>query len=262
MASYVKAKDSLAETTSTGEFKRTSSTYRAHISKDNAEFPPEFGRYHLYICWACPWANRCATAIKMKGLEDCIGISVVHPTWQKTKPDDAEDSHYGWAFHPDPSEPVKTPNGAATIPIPEGCTHDKINNVTFIRNLYEMSNDTGGKYSVPVLWDTKTKQIVNNESSEILRMLTKEFDEFATGPNKDLDLYPEALRAEIDAVNEWIYPDINNGVYRCGFARSQAAYDEAVTALYAALDKVEDILSKKRYLTGKNLRCIHGYKHE
>ena len=104
-----------------------------------------------------------------------------------------------------------------------------------------------------MLWDKKTNTIVNNESSEIVRMFTQAFDEWATGPNKALDLYPEALRAQIDAVNDWVYPGINDGVYKSGFAKSQAAYDEAVTTLFESLDRVEEILSQSRYLVGNAL---------
>lgn len=109
-------------------------------------------------------------------------------------------------------------------------------------------NDTVGKYTVPILWDKKLNTIVNNESSEIIRMLNSEFNDFSKFP--DLDLYPQEKRAQIDEVNEWVYPTINNGVYRCGFAQSQAAYDEAIDQLTESFDRVEDILSKQRYISG------------
>ncbi len=131
---------------------------------------------------------------------------------------------------------------------PAGCTPDVINGCKTIRELYELSGDTLGKYSVPVLWDTHTSRIVNNESSEIIRMLTREFDEWATGDFKSHDFYPEPLRAEIDEVNAWVYPGINDGVYKCGFAKTQLAYDEAAAELAAALDRLELLLSSQRYL--------------
>jgi len=125
---------------------------------------------------------------------------------------------------------------------------DPLGNAKTIREVYERAKDQNGKYSVPILWDKKLNTIVNNESSEIIRMLNSEFNEFSKYP--DLDLYPESLRESMDSVNQWIYPKINNGVYRCGFAKSQAAYDEAIEELTEAFDKVDDILKKQRYIAG------------
>lgn len=120
-----------------------------------------------------------------------------------------------------------------------------------IRDIYDKAGDTEGKYTVPVLWDKKTQTIVSNESAEIIRMLNSEFEEFST--NKDLDLYPEDMREAIDAVNGWVYPNINNGVYRCGFAKSQEAYDKAIDDLTEAFDKIDAILQKQRYIAGDKL---------
>ncbi len=196
-----KAHDALAETTTTGKFVRTASGFRKIIGSEvNAEFTPEFDRYHLYISYACPWANRCLATINMKGLQDCIKFTAVHPTWQKTRPNDPEDKHSGWAFSQDT---LASPTGFGAFKT-SGNGLDTINGAKFIRDLYEMSNDEFHKYSVPVLWDKKTNQIVNNESSEIVRMFTTVFDEWATGSQAKLDLYPEALRTEIDAANDWI----------------------------------------------------------
>ena len=245
-----KAHDALAETSVAGQFVRTASGFREIISKDHPIFKPEFDRYHLYISLACPWANRCFATINMKGLQDCIGVTVVHPTWQRTRPDDENDKHAGCAFFdPATQEPLKSTAGFGSFATP-GSQPDHLNGAKFVRDLYELSNDTHHKYSVPVLWDKKTKQIVNNESSEIVRMFTVEFDEWATGTNAKLDLYPVELRDQINAVNDWIYPGINDGVYKCGFAKSQAAYDEAIVNLYESLDRVEEVLSKSRYLVG------------
>ena len=172
----------------------------------------------------------------------------MHPTWQKTKPDLPEDKHFGWAFFSSgEQESFVGPSGYGSF-APSECTVDPNVGAKFIRDLYERSDDKFFKYTVPVLWDKQTSTIVNNESSEIVRMLTKEFDAFATGPFAHLDLYPESLRGEIDAVNEWVYSGINDGVYKCGFAKSQAAYDESVTQLFASLDRVEEALSTSRYL--------------
>lgn len=172
----------------------------------------------------------------VKGLEDHIGLSVTHPVWQKSRPE--KDEHAGWMFR-DPSDPPSPNQKGFGSFDNEGCIPDMINGAQFVRDLYEMSNDTNGsilafdfnaffslgKYSVPVLWDKKTKQIVNNESSEILRMFNSAFNELAKSP--ELDLYPSQLIEKIDQVNSWVYPTINNGVYRCGFAQSQEAYDIA-----------------------------------
>jgi len=127
---------------------------------------------------------------------------------------------------------------------------DPINGAKSVRNLYEKANDTHGKYTVPVLWDKKTGTIVSNESSEIIRMFNSAFQDFAEGPMKDWDFYPGHLRTKIDEANEWIYPQINNGVYMCGFAKTQAAYDEAIDILTQGLDRLEALLSSQRYVAG------------
>ena len=230
-----------------GAFVRTAAAFRNIISSENATYKPEFNRYHLYISLACPWANRCYAALKMKGLEKCIGVSIVHPTWQHTRPNDPSDGHSGWVFN---TGSLSSPTGMGKFLV-KNCTTDPINNALTIRDIYNLSD--GGvstKFSVPVLWDKKTNTIVNNESSEIVRMFTSAFDQWAEGAYATYDLYPEPLRAKIDEVNDWVYPGINNGVYRCGFAQSQAAYDEAVTQLYGALDRLEAILQKQRYVVG------------
>ncbi|GLC40101.1 hypothetical protein PLESTM_000993200 [Pleodorina starrii] len=244
-----KARTALDETSTTGEFKRTDAGFRSKIER-GGRFEAEAGRYHLYISLACPWACRCLTVLYMKGLEDAIGVSVTHPTWQRTRPHDPADEHIGWVFRAPTDPPLASSTGFGSFGC-EGCVPDTVNGTAFVRDLYEMANDTTGKYSVPVLWDTKERTIVNNESSEILRMLNSEFNHVAKNPG--LDLYPEALRAAIDDLNSWIYPSINNGVYRCGFATSQAAYDTAFEELFSALDRVEGILSSQRYLAGDAL---------
>lgn len=232
--------------TDNGKFVRTEATFREIISPTHPKFKPEFGRYHLYISYACPWANRCLAVIKMKRLEKCITVSVVHPTWRRTRPDDATDSHMGWAFN---AEPLWSPTELDKFQL-TGCTPDQVNGTKFIRDLYELAGYTGKKFTVPVLWDKKLKTIVSNESSEIVRMISKEFQEWATGTYFDLDLYPERLRSKIDDANAWIYPGINDGVYRCGFAQTQKAYDEAINSLEQALDRLEDLLSKQRFVVG------------
>jgi putative glutathione S-transferase len=241
----VQAHDALAEVDKGGHFKRTDAGFRNWIRKGDSQYPPEAGRYHLYISYACPWANRTVSALTMKGLQDVIGLSVVHPTWQRTKPDSESDKHCGWKF-----ETGSVANVSGMGNFAGNGTVDHVHGFIYLRDLYEMCNDTLGKYSTPVLFDTKTNTIVSNESADIVRMLTKEFDEWATGPFAGLDMYPEALRADIDEANSWIYPGINDGVYRCGFATTQNAYDVAINNLEASLNRLEELLGRQRYAAG------------
>ena len=216
-----------SEVTEDGEFVRHQTSFRSQIRADaSTDFAPESGRYHLYVSYACPWAHRTLIARKLKGLEDAISFDVVDPVLPNT----------GWSF--DDSAP--------------GATGDTINGFRDLREAYLTSNSKfEGAITVPVLWDRQTGQIVNNESAEILRMFNSEFETRASRP--DLDLYRESKRKQIDEVNDWIYPCINNGVYRCGFATKQAAYSRAFKDLFGALDRVEKILARSRYLTGSEL---------
>ncbi|KAM1032498.1 hypothetical protein ACFX2I_036078 [Malus domestica] len=225
------------EISQSGAFLRTASVFRNFISRDpNSQFLAEPGRYHLYISYGCPWASRCLAYLKIKGLEKAISFTSVRPTWGRTK---ETDEHMGWVFPASDTEVV-------------GAEPDPLNGAKSIRELYELaSSQYTGKYTVPVLWDKKLKTIVNNESAEIIRMFNTEFND--TAENASLDLYPSHLQSQIDQTNEWIYDKINNGVYKCGFARKQEAYDEAVKELFEALDKCEEILSKQRYLCGNTL---------
>lgn len=247
------AHDALAEVDKKGRFVRQDAGFRDWVSHDHATFKPEANRYHLYLAGACPWANRCCSMLHMKGLTHIISTTFVHPTWVRTRPDDENDKHCGWTFFDsDNDAPLANTNGYGSFTL-AGCTPDTLNGAKVVRDLYELSNDTLGKYTVPVLWDKKTRCIVSNESSEILRMLNDQFQEWANGPLKDHDFYPEDLRTQIDEANEWIYPQINNGVYRCGFAKTQEAYEEAIDDLNVGLKKLDGILSKSRYLTGRQV---------
>ncbi|WCJ39390.1 Glutathione S-transferase family protein [Euphorbia peplus] len=231
------ARSALDEMSKSGAFMRSASTFRNLISKQpHSHFPPESGRYHLYISYACPWASRCLAYLKIKGLDQAISFTSVKPIWGRTK---ESDEHMGWIF---PASDTEEPDAHP----------DVLNGAKSIRDLYELaSSNYTGKYTVPVLWDKKLKTIVNNESSDIIRMFNTEFNDIAENPA--LDLYPPQLRTQIDETNEWIYSGINNGVYKCGFARKQEPYEEAMTQLYEALDKCENILGKQRYICGETV---------
>lgn len=220
--------------------------WRNMVKNDpGVKFPAEANRYHLYVAHACPWAHRTVIVRNLKGLQDCIGITYVHPTWQFTKP--GEDDHRGWVFGSKDGEPLKNTAGYGSFPTDWGEEEPHMN-AKSIRELYEKANDDKGKYILPVLWDTKLNTIVSNESSEIIRMLNSEFNDFAKHP--EIDLYPESVAKDIDAINSWVYPSFNNGVYRCGLASSQEAYDAAIDDLTQSFDKIDSILQKQRYIVG------------
>lgn len=205
-----------------GEYVRQDSQYRNWISADSERFPPETGRYHLYVSFACPWAHRTLIVRKLKGLENVISVDVV-----------------GWFLG----------DGGWTLdPEAEGSTGDSVNGFMSLREVYLQTNPSySGRITVPVLYDKVQRVIVNNESSEIIRMLNSEFNSLCATPEQAaLDLYPESFRMEIDQLNSWIYPNVNNGVYRCGFATTQEAYDEAFDQLFESLDRLESILGEKR----------------
>ncbi|CAA7014766.1 unnamed protein product [Microthlaspi erraticum] len=228
------ARSGVDETSESGAFVRTASTFRNFVSQDpHSQFPAESGRYHLYISYACPWACRCLSYLKIKGLDDAISFSSVHAIWGRTK---ETDDHRGWVF----------PDSDTELP---GAEPDYLNGAKTVRDLYEIASPNyTGKYTVPILWDKKLRTVVNNESSEIIRMLNTEFNGVAKNPS--LDLYPSHLRDAIDETNEWVFNGINNGVYKCGFARKQEPYNEAVNELYEAVDRCEVILGKQRYICG------------
>lgn len=252
--SRVNSRTALDEVDEKGNFQRRDAAWRNWISSEpGAEFPPEAGRYHLFVSYACPWAHRTLIVRALKGLEDVISVTVVHPTWQKTKPDEEGHGHTGWVFgNPEAKAFTNTAGRGGPFPASLPDTEpDPIYNSFSIRELYERAGDVEGKYSVPILWDKKTGTIVSNESSEIIRMFNNEFNDLAKNP--ELDLYPEDLRESIDDTNSWVYPSINNGVYRSGFAVSQAAYDEAIDELTKAFDRVDSILQTQKYIAGDQL---------
>ncbi|XP_037043003.1 glutathione S-transferase omega-like 2 [Bradysia coprophila] len=208
-----------------GEFVRKDAQFRNTISK-NGKFPPEADRYHLYISLACPWAHRTLIVRKLKGLEDVIGLSVVHYLMLDN----------GWEFKDESEDPA--------------CIPDTVNQFRYVKELYFQSDpEYSGRFTVPILYDTKTKQIVNNESSEIIRIFNAEFNEFAKHPG--LDLYPERLRKEIDELNDFIYFGFNNGVYKAGFALTQDAHETNSKLVYETLIKLEEILAKGPFVLGE-----------
>jgi putative glutathione S-transferase len=222
-------KGALSTTTRDGEFRRKDSVCRNWISADGSPgpnggrgFPAESGRYHLYVSYACPWAHRTLIFRALKGLAPHISVDVVHPLLG----DD------GWTFETD-------------FP---GATGDRLGQRHFLRDVYLAHDpEITSRVTVPVLWDKATGTIVSNESAEIIRMLNSAFDRI-TG--NTLDMSPPALRSEIDPVNARVYDCFNNGVYRAGFARSQAAYERAAEDVFATLDWMEQRLAGRRWLVG------------
>jgi len=214
-----------------GRFVRRDAEFRSWVTPDGAAGPTgeggfraEPGRYHLYVSLACPWAHRTIIFRKLKGLESAIGVSVVH--WLL--------GEHGWTFDPAP-----------------GVVPDTVNGARYLHEVYTKARPKySGRVTVPTLWDKVRGTIVNNESSEIIRMFNSAFDGAGAAAG---DYYPAGLRGEIDAVNERVYATLNNGVYRCGFATSQAAYDEAVVPLFETLDWLEARLAARRYLCGDRL---------
>ena len=207
-----------------GAFERVESKFRDRVSADGASgFKAEPGRYHLYIAHNCPWAHRAAMFRKIKRLEDVISMSV----------SDRPKLH-GWGF-------------SALVDVAE----PSADGAFYLYQVYQAS-DSGvtSRVTVPTLWDRETKTVVNNESSDIIRMLNSEFDQWGDGA---LDFRPEALRDEIERINDMVYGGLNNGVYRSGFARTQDAYDQAVTRVFDTLDTMEEMLSHQRYLTGERI---------
>ncbi|HWK47521.1 MAG TPA: glutathione S-transferase family protein [Stellaceae bacterium] len=201
-----------------GTFKRAQSVFRDQITADGSGgFPATVGRYHLYVSLACPWAHRTIILRRLKGLEAVISMSVVDPLMLE----------HGWTF---------------------GEAPDPVTGKRYLHEVYTLAKpDYTGRVTVPVLWDKQRRTIVNNESAEIIRMLNRAFDAFT---DVRTDYYPADLAGEIDALNAWVYETVNNGVYRAGFATVQADYETAVRALFDSLDRLEWLLTERRYLMG------------
>lgn len=224
--------DQWYDTESTGgRFVRKLPQFRHWITPDGSAgpsgeggFSAQPGRYHLYVSMACPWAHRTLIFRALKGLEDMISVSTVH--WYM--------ADKGWTFQ----------SGDGVVP-------DTVNGAEYMYQVYTAAMpDYSGRVTVPVLWDKKTSTIVSNESPEIIRMFNSAFDALGATP---ADYYPQALRPEIDRLNDRIYESVNNGVYKCGFATSQEAYDEAIVPLFETLDWLDERLATQRYLTGSTI---------
>jgi putative glutathione S-transferase len=217
--------------TKDGQFIRPATRFRDFVTADGSPgpsgeggFAAEAGRYHLYISLACPWAHRTLIFRDLKHLENAISVSIAEPLYGKT----------GWEF------------GTA-----RGGTPDTANGKSALAEVYLLADPHyTGRVSVPALWDKKRRTIVNNESSEIIRMLNSAFEAFT---NVHTDYYPAELRGEIDRINDVVYATVNNGVYRAGFATSQQAYEEAARGIFATLDELEARLSRQRYLVGRQI---------
>lgn len=208
-----------------GEFVRQEDRFRGWVTADGSSgYPAEPGRYHLYVSLACPWAHRTVILRKLKRLENVVGMTVVDPIRDEK----------GWAFRNGP-----------------GYSEDPINGFRYLSEAYKKTDPTfNDRVTVPVLWDKKTGRIVSNSDDDIMRMLNSEFNHLT---DVKTDFYPAPLRAEIDEINNFVYPNINDGVYRAGFATTQASYEQAVRNLFDALDRIEARLSKQRYLVGQRI---------
>ncbi len=217
--------------TKDGHFIRPTTRFRNFVTADGSAgptgeggFAAEAGRYHLYVSHACPWAHRTTIFRSLKKLENAISVSVTAPLYGKT----------GWEFDSE-----------------KGGTGDSVNDKATLAEIYLVADPHyTGRVSVPVLWDKKRRTVVNNESSEIIRMLKSAFDAFT---NVRTDYYPAALRTEIDRINDLVFPNVNNGVYRAGFATSQEAYEEAARGVFTAFDQLEERLLRQRYLVGQQI---------
>ncbi|GJE97463.1 glutathione-S-transferase [Phanerochaete sordida] len=212
-----------------GSFDRKPSTFRHWITAEGP-FKPEKDRYHLYVSYGCPWATRTLIVRQLKGLEEIIPVTVVSPRMDED----------GWPF-------------ANVDPFPD-TDIDPLHGARHLKDLYlRVEPEFAGRFTVPLLWDKKQDTIVNNESSEIIRIFNAAFNDLLPKDKAALDLYPESLRSEIDELNAWVYDTVNNGVYKSGFAQSQKAYEAAVIPLFESLDRLEKLLASKEYLVGGQL---------
>jgi len=218
-------KGSISNNAKDGRFKRLNSVFRNNISEDHDTYRAESKRYHLYVSYACPWAHRTLIFRKLKKLDNHISVDFLHPDMLEM----------GWSFAKD---------------FPKA-TGDTLYNKRYAHEIYQLSNNKiSTKATVPILWDKKTRSVVNNESSEIIRIMNNAFNNITK--NYD-DYYPHNLKNEIDDINKIIYENVNNGVYKSGFSTTQASYEDAVIKLFSTLDMIEKLLEKQDYLVGNVL---------
>lgn len=228
-----------SEQTVTGEFQRQEDAFREWISKDGStSYPAAAGRYHLYVSLACPWASRTVIFRKLKGLEDTIGLTIVDPFRDEK----------GWAFR----DPELSKPGSDLKKLDNFESTDPVNGFRYLSEAYRATDPKfDGRVTVPVLWDKQTKKIVNNCEDDICPMFNNVFNDFAK--NKDVDLFPKDIAVEQAKLSDFLYENINNGVYRAGFATHQKPYERACQRLFDALDEMEKRLAASRYLFGNRV---------
>jgi glutathionyl-hydroquinone reductase len=228
-----------SEQTTAGEFQRQEDAFRDWISNDGStSYPTATGRYHLYVSLACPWASRTIILRKLKGLEDVIGLTIVDPFRDEK----------GWAFR----DPELSKPGSDLKKLDHFESTDPINGFRYLSEAYKATDPKfDGRVTVPVLWDKQTKKIVNNCEDDICPMFNSVFNEFAK--NKDVDLFPTDIAMEQAKLSDFLYENINNGVYRAGFATRQKPYERACQRLFDALDEIEKRLTSSRYLFGNRI---------
>jgi putative glutathione S-transferase len=219
--------------------------YRSYIQPDaDAEFPAEAGRYHLYVAYSCPFASRALASRNLSNLEDIVGLSVVHPIFQKTRPDDPSDAHLGWAF----VDPAKTPMVTSvdgSVYKTDGCTPDTVNQTQFTRDLYELVDKTPRAFSVPILWDSKTRTIVSSESADILRTLNTGFRSLAP---TNFDLYPTEHEQEVETANNGIVAEITSAYFKSAFATDPEVASAEWKNAFVGIAKLEALLASSRYV--------------
>ncbi|GAB9473565.1 Glutathione s-transferase [Globisporangium polare] len=216
----------------------------------DAEFPAEKGRYHLYVTYSCPFACRALTARNLKGLQDVVSLSVAHPIFQKTRPDDASDDHKGWTFVDPETEPTTTGFDGHTYPTMPGCTRDQVLNTRFVRDIYDLVDNEPRRYTIPLLWDTKTHTIVSNESADILRMFNSGFGGLAT---TKVDLLPADRLEQIEATMADLIAAIGADWFAGALSQEKDLAPEFLDKTFANIQRIEDTLAKTRFLVGNSI---------
>ncbi|KAF1327286.1 Glutathione s-transferase, partial [Globisporangium splendens] len=231
-------------------FSTMAAPYRHYIQPEaDAEFPAEAGRYHLYITYSCPFACRALAARNLKGLQDVVGLSVAHPIFQKTKPNDDSDDHKGWTFVDPAKQPTITGLNGKEYST-EGCIPDTVLNTTYVRDIYELVSKEPRRYTVPLLWDKKKQTIVSNESADILRTLNTGFRDLVPS---NVDLLPEALVKQIEELNDGVVNDIAGGLFKIVLAKDEETRAAELNTYLSNVQRAEDILAKSRFLAGNSI---------